>query len=152
MRIVIGSDHAGFHLKNRIRDWLRAEGHDVTDVGTSSPEATDYPVYAERVGKVVTRGDADRGILICGTGAGSCIAVNKVRGVRGCAVSEPVTARLLRSHNDANVICLGERIVGVESALEIVRVFVATEFSGAERHMRRIGQIAEIENSQMAEE
>lgn len=148
MNIAIGSDHAGFHLKSRLRDLLRAEGHNVEDMGATSPEPSDYPDYAERVGTAVAGGSADRGIVICGTGAGSCMAANKVRGVRAAMVFDPLTARLTRLHNDANVLCLGERITGPEMVEEIVRVFMSTEFSGAERHVRRIAKIAAIEARQ----
>lgn len=146
MKIAIGSDHAGFHLKNRLRDMLRAEGHHVLDLGADSPEASDYPDFAAQVGRAVASGMAERGVLVCGTGAGICIAANKIPGVRAAAVSEPVTARLARSHNDANIVCIGERIVGPELAVEIVRVFLETPFSEGERHVRRINKIAELEN------
>jgi ribose 5-phosphate isomerase B len=146
MKLAIGSDHAGFHLKNRIRDVLRSEGHDVDDVGADTPESSDYPDYAAIVGQVVASGAAERGILVCGTGAGICIAANKIPGIRAAAVSEPVTARLTRSHNDANVICIGERIVGPEVALQIVHTFLETPFSQGERHVRRINKITELES------
>jgi ribose 5-phosphate isomerase B len=145
MKLAIGSDHAGFHLKNRIRDVLRSEGHDVEDVGAETPESSDYPDYAAIVGRSVASGAAERGILVCGTGAGICIAANKVPGIRAAAVSEPVTARLTRSHNDANIICIGERIIGPEVALDIVHTFLETPFSQGERHVRRINKIAELE-------
>ncbi len=145
MDIAIGSDHAGFHLKSRLRDLLRAEGHNVIDVGATSTEPSDYPDYAESVARTVADGKAQRGIMVCGTGAGSCMAANKVDGVRAAMVFDPVTARLTREHNDANVLCLGERISGVEMVEEIVRVFIGTPFSGSERHIRRIAKIAAIE-------
>jgi len=149
MKIAIGSDHAGYHLKNRLRDLLRAEGHQVVDLGADSPEASDYPDYAALVGRVVAAGEVERGVLVCGTGAGICMAANKIPGVRAAAVSEPVTARLSRSHNDANIVCIGERIVGPELAIEIVRAFLETPFSNGERHIRRINKITELENHQM---
>jgi ribose 5-phosphate isomerase B len=145
MKVAIGSDHAGFHLKGRLRDLLRAEGYEVIDLGTHSTESSDYPDFARRVGQEVASGKAERGILICGTGIGVSIAANKVRGVRAAAVSEPVTARLARTHNDANVICLGERTVGTEVAVDAIRVFLETPFSGGERHARRIEQIGQLE-------
>lgn len=147
MRVAIGSDHAGFHLKGRLRDLLRAEGYDVTDLGTHSTESADYPEFARAVGQAVASGKAERGILICGTGIGVSIAANKVPGVRAAAVSEPVTARLARSHNDANVICIGERTVGPEIAVDTIRVFLETPFSGGERHARRVALIHQLEQS-----
>src|SRR2546421_9497365 len=137
MKVAIGSDHAGFHLKNRLRDLLRAEGHEVLDVGTNSPESSDYPDFAARVGAEIMSGAAERGVLVCGTGVGMSIAANKVHGIRAAAASESVSARLSRTHNDANVICIGERIVGPEVAAEIVRTFLSTDFSHGERHLRR---------------
>jgi ribose 5-phosphate isomerase B len=148
MRLAIGSDHAGFHMKNRLRDMLRAEGHDVTDAGAQSAESSDYPDFAALVAHSVASGGADLGVLVCGTGVGMSMAANKVHGVRAAAVSEPVTARLARSHNDANVVCIGERIVGPEVAADIVHTFIATPFSQGEHHMRRVGKIGGIEKSE----
>ncbi len=145
MRIAVGSDHAGFALKNRLRDLLKGEGHDVVDFGTHSPESADYPEYARLVGNAISSGECDLGVLVCGSGLGMCIAANKVRGVRAVTVMEPVAARLSRQHNNANVICLGERLIGPDLAVEAVRAFVATPFSGLERHARRVALIDEIE-------
>lgn len=145
MKVWIGSDHAGFHMKNRLRDMLRAGGHEVHDVGASGAESCDFPDYALLVGRAVASGEAQRGVLVCGTGVGMSMAANKVRGVRAVATSDPVTARLSRDHNDANVVCIGERIVGMETAEEIVRVFLAEPHSGGERHSRRIAKIMAIE-------
>lgn len=150
MRIAIGSDHAGFNLKNHLRDMLRAQGHEVCDVGAYTAESCDYPDFALLVGRRVVSNEADLGVLICGTGIGMSMAANKIRGVRAAAVSEPVSARLARCHNDANVICMGERIVGPEVAEEIVRVFLDTPFSHGERHVRRIRKIAGIEEGAAA--
>jgi len=145
MKLAIGSDHAGFNLKNRLRDVLREQGHDVTELGTNSPESTDYPDWAERVGKAVVAGEAELGVLVCGTGVGVSIAANKIRGIRAAAVSEPVSARYARSHNDANVVCMGERIVGGAVAEAIVQTFLETPFSHGERHVRRINKITKLE-------
>jgi ribose 5-phosphate isomerase B len=145
MNVVIGSDHAGFHLKNHLRDALRSAGYAVCDAGADSQESSDYPDYAAIVGRTVASGEAERGILVCGTGVGMAIAANKVHGVLAAAVSEPVTARLSRSHNNANVICIGERIVGPEVAAEIVKTFLETPFSQGERHVRRLGKIAAMD-------
>jgi ribose 5-phosphate isomerase B len=146
MKVVVGSDHAGYLLKNRLRDMLVAAGHDVTDVGADSPDSSDYPDYAAKVGHVIVNSPETLGVLVCGTGAGISIAANKIHGIRATACSEPVTAALSRSHNDANIVCIGERIVGPEVADEIVRVFLATPFSQGERHMRRIDKVTALEN------
>ncbi|HXG25095.1 MAG TPA: ribose 5-phosphate isomerase B [Chthonomonadales bacterium] len=148
MRIAVGSDHAGFHLKNRLRDMLRAEGHEVLDMGAHSPEASDYPDFAALVGRAVASQEVERGVLVCGTGAGIAMAANKIRGVRAAAACETTTAALTRSHNDANIICLGERIIPPEMAERIVRTFIETPFSGSERHVRRIQKIAQLEMEQ----
>jgi len=146
MRVAIGSDHAGFQLKNRLRDTLHAQGYEVVDLGTHSPQRCDYSDFASLVGSAVASGDADRGVLVCGTGIGVSIAANKVRGIRAAAVSDPVSARMAREHNDANIVCFGERIVGPDLAEEIVRTFLTTSFSDIARHARRIAKIAELEN------
>lgn len=147
MKIAIGSDHAGFNLKNRLRDLLQAAGHDVNDVGAFSDESSDYPDFAEKVGHAITSGQAERGVLCCGTGVGIGIAANKIHGIRAAAVSEPVSARLARSHNDANVVCIGERIVGPEVAVDIVKTFLETPFSEGERHKRRIAKVSALEDA-----
>jgi ribose 5-phosphate isomerase B len=146
MKIVIGSDHAGFTLKNKLRDQLVADGHEVQDVGTNSAESTDYPDSAVKVGQAVVEGKAQLGVLCCGTGVGISIAANKIHGIRAAAVSEPVSARMARSHNDANIVCIGERIVGVEVGAEIVKAFLETPFSEGDRHKRRIEKITKLES------
>lgn len=143
MKISIASDHGGWKLKNLLRDRLREDGHEVEDLG-GSEERSDYPGVAEAVGRAVAEGRADRGVLVCGSGIGVCIAANKVPGVRAATVNETVSARLSREHNDANVICLGERLVGPEMAWEIIQIFLQTEHQGG-RHSVRVQQIAEIE-------
>lgn len=145
MRVVIASDHAGVALKTTLRELLHAEGHQVTDLGTHSEESCDYPDYATLAAEHLVRGEADRGVLICGTGVGMAISANKVRGIRAASVSEPVSAALARSHNDANVVCIGARIVGPEMAVEIVRTFLNTPFSNGERHARRVAKIAALD-------
>lgn len=145
MKLAIGSDHAGLNLKNYLRDLLRGEGHEVSDLGTNSPESSDYPDFAELVGKAVVRGEAELGVLVCGTGVGVSIAANKIHGVRAAGVSEPVSARFARSHNNANVICIGERIVGGAEAEAIVHTFLETPFSEGERHIRRINKVTKLE-------
>ncbi len=146
MKVAIGSDHAGVAMKASLIASLRLDGWELTDVGAHIEESCDYPEYAVAVARQVASGEADRGVLICGTGVGMAIAANKVRGVRAASVSEPVSAALARSHNDANVVCLGARIVGPEVALEVVRAFLSTAFSGGERHTRRVEQIRRLDN------
>ncbi len=145
MRLHIGSDHAGFALKERVKEHLIAEGHAVTDVGTHSEEAVDYPAYALQVGRAVATGQADLGVLVCGSGLGMEIAANKVHGVRAVQVIDPEFARMARSHNNANVITLAGRYTDEPTAFEIVDTFLATPFEGG-RHERRVEGISDIEN------
>jgi len=144
MKISIGCDHAAVAYKNMIRDSLREQGHEVLDLGIEYGEKADYPDIAEKVSLEVSEDRCERGILICGTGIGMSIAANKVKGIRAAAVSDPVSARLCREHNDANVLCFGERIVGSVMAEELVRVFLSTDFLG-ERHQRRVEKIIALE-------
>ncbi|MDD3402832.1 MAG: ribose 5-phosphate isomerase B [Hespellia sp.] len=144
MKIAIGNDHAAVTMKNEIMKYVEELGHEVINFGTDTSDSCDYPEYGENVGRAVVSGEADFGILICGTGVGISISANKVNGVRAAVCSEPVTARLVRAHNDANIIAFGERIVGIEIAKEIVRVFLTTEFEGG-RHQRRVDLMMEIE-------
>lgn len=140
MRIAIASDHAGFDYKGRIAAMLRRLGHDVRDFGTDSAEPVDYPQFIRPAAEAVARGDADRGIVLGGSGNGEAIVANKVRGIR-CALCWSVeSARLARQHNDANVLSLGQRLLDEETALEIVRVWLDTPFEGG-RHARRVSQI-----------
>lgn len=140
MKIYIGADHAGFALKELIGSSLRKEGVEVVDVGTNSPDSVDYPVYAFRVASAVGSGKADRGILVCGSGIGMCMAANRVAGVRAVKGREPFEARMSRRHNDSNILCLGSRFTGVDLALEIVREWLAEPFEGG-RHKRRVDLI-----------
>jgi ribose 5-phosphate isomerase B len=146
MRIAIGSDHAGYSLKRHLVEVLTREGHDVDDHGTDGEDPVDYPPICAGVGRAVVEGEADRGIVIGGSGQGEQIAANKVRGVRAALCNDLFTARLSREHNDANVLSLGGRIVAPALAEEIVAVWLVTEFAGG-RHARRVAQIAEIESS-----
>ena len=143
-RIALGSDHAGFPLKEELRRYLQDQGYAVLDLGTDSTESVDYPQFAAKVAHAVVGGTADLGLLCCGTGIGVAISANKVRGVRAASVSEPASARLAREHNDANVLCLGARIVGIELAREIVHAWVTASFQGG-RHQRRVDQIRDLE-------
>jgi ribose 5-phosphate isomerase B len=144
MRIAIGADHAGFSLKQHLLTTLARLGHDVDDRGTHSEEAIDYPPICADVARRVVCGGADRGIVIGGSGQGEQITANKIRGVRAALCNDLYTARLSREHNDANVLAMGGRIVGVGLAEEIVALWLATAFAGG-RHQRRVDQIMEIE-------
>ena len=140
MKFAVGSDHAAVALKNRLRDQLRGWGHEVEDLGASSAESVDYPDFAHAVAAAVQDGRAERGVLVCGTGVGMAIAANRHRGVRAAACSDAFSARMARLHNDANVLCLGARIVAPEYALELLRIFVDTPYEGA-RHEHRVAKI-----------
>ncbi len=144
MKIAIGSDHAGFSLKEKIKEFLLHKGHEVIDFGTTSENSTHYPLFAKDVSLSVQRGEADRGILVCGTGIGMSITANKFRGVRAALCLNEYMARMSRLHNDANVLCLGDRVIGEELALSIVEVWLETSFEGG-RHTKRIELISEIE-------
>lgn len=143
MKIAMGSDHAGFDLRRRIRDVLRDEGHEVVDLGTDTPESTDYPIYGARVGQMVADGECERGIVICGSGVGISIAASRIKGIRCVLCSEPYTARMSRRHNNANVLALGANVVAGELALMIVAEWLSAEFEGG-RHQRRVGLLDDI--------
>lgn len=149
-RIAIGSDHAGFSVKEAIRTCLESAGYAVSDLGTSSEQSVDYPDYGQAVGKRVVSRQADFGIAVCGTGIGISIAANKVPGVRAALAHDLDTARLAREHNDANVLALGGRIVTDEAAIAMVQVFLTTAYLGG-RHQRRLDKIAAIEKEERAE-
>lgn len=142
MKIAIGSDHAGFRYKELIREKLAEEGHQVKDFGTFSTESTDYPAWIRPVAEAVARGDYDRGIVLGGSGNGEAMTANRVRGIRCSLCWNADSARLAREHNDANVLSLGERLITDAEALEIVRIWLATDFEGG-RHVRRIAAIDE---------
>jgi ribose 5-phosphate isomerase B len=145
VRVTIGSDHAGFELKQHLVDTLAKLGHEVVDLGTDSEEPVDYPPICAAVARTVARGEADRGIVLGGSGQGEQIAANKVHGVRAALCNDLYTARMSRQHNDANVLSIGGRIVASGLADEILALWLDTPFEGG-RHERRIGQIAEIES------
>jgi ribose 5-phosphate isomerase B len=140
MRIVAGADHAGFELKDALAARLRAAGHEIVDVGTDSPESVDYPTFAHAVARSVAAGDVDRGLLVCGTGIGMCMTANRHPGVRAADCFTEQLAELSRAHNDANVLCLGARILDEAEAWTIAEVWLATPFAG-ERHARRVALI-----------
>lgn len=148
-RIAIGSDHAGFSIKEIIRKYLEGGGYAVSDLGTSSEESVDYPDYGKAVGERVVLQQADFGIAVCGTGIGISIAANKVPGIRAALAHDVSTARLAREHNDANVLALGGRIVTSEAAIEMVQVFLTTAYLGG-RHQRRLDKITAIEKAERA--
>ena len=143
-RIAIGSDHAGYELKSHFVERLRIQGHDVLDLGTDSTESVDYPVFCAAVGRAVRDGEADLGIVLGGSGQGEQLAANKVRGARAALCNDLYTARLARAHNDANVLSIGARVVGVGLAEEILDTFLATKFEGG-RHARRVAQLTDLE-------
>jgi ribose 5-phosphate isomerase B len=146
MRIAIGSDHAGYedpppHYKPAIAEHLEKRGHDVIDCGTAGPDSVDYPDYANRVCKAILDGEADRGVLICGTGIGVGIAANRHHGIRAAPCTNRDGARLSREHNNANVLCLGRRVTPLEKCIELVDIWLDTPFSEGERHKRRIAKL-----------
>ena len=151
MRIAIGSDHAGFLLKESLREWLLAEGHDVTDVGTYSDERTDYPRYGSLVGRAVASGDAELGVAVCGSGQGISMAVNKVPGARGAVIHYPLEAEMTRRHNNANVACFGERFTEPADAIAALKVFLETDFDGG-RHEARVEQLGMLDQTHGAGE
>lgn len=146
MRVAIGSDHAGYNLKTHLISTLEELGHEVDDQGTDSEESVDYPPICAGVGRSVVQGEAERGIVLGGSGQGEQLAANKVKGVRAALCNDLYTARLSREHNDANVLAIGARVVGSGLADEIVTLWLETEFEGG-RHQKRIDQITEIEES-----
>ncbi len=145
MRIAIGADHAGFHLKEAIAELLGEHGHEYHDFGAYNTEPSDYPDSARAVAEAVAQGDFQRGILVCGNGIGACITANKVANIRAAVCHDTLSARQSRENLDVNILCLGERIIGLELALEIVRVWLAAEFSGLDRYRRRLAKVAELE-------
>ena len=145
MKIAMGADHAGFALKERLRESLAGEGYEVVDYGAASAESCDYPDFARPVARDIAEGRADRGILVCSTGIGMAMAANKVVGVRAAPAQSDDEVRLTREHNDANVLTLGARYLDEARALELVHLFLDTEFVGG-RHARRVGKIAQLEH------
>ena len=147
MKIAIGNDHVGVELKQYLTKHLEGMGHEVVNFGCDSPESTDYPIYAERVARAVVSGECEKGILICGTGIGISISANKIHGVRCALCSEPVSARLSREHNDANIVAMGARTIGPAMAEAIVDVFLTTGFDGG-RHQRRVDKIMMLDRGE----
>jgi ribose 5-phosphate isomerase B len=145
MKVAIGCDHAGFELKSDLLKWFERQGVDYVDKGTMSREPVDYPDFARAVGASVTKGEAQRGILICGSGVGACIAANKMKGIRAGICHDTFSARQGVEDDDMNVVCIGARVVGTELAKEIIGSFLRAEFSHLERHERRVKKILDIE-------
>ena len=143
MRIALAADHAGFPLKQELADWLRDQGHDVLDLGTSSGESVDYPEYGARLARAIAAGDAERGVAVCGSGIGISIAVNRNPACRCARVGDPLSAALAREHNNANVLALGARLIGADMAKACVLAFLGTEVAGG-RHQRRVDQLSTL--------
>ena len=146
MRIAVGADHAGFPLKEQVRELLKQAGHDVTDLGTCDTKPVDYPDFSEAVGKAVLSGKVERGIVICGSGVGASVAANKVPGIRAGLCHDTYSAHQGVEHDDMNVLVLGARVIGEEMARELVRAFVGAKFTNEERHVRRLAKVKAIES------
>ena len=143
MRIALAADHAGYLLKDELASWLRESGHEVTDLGTNGPQSVDYPEFGAKLANAVASGQAERGIVVCGSGIGVSIAVNRNPACRCARVDEPLSATLSREHNDANVLALGARLIGTDMAKDCVLAFINTEFAGG-RHQRRVDQLSNL--------
>lgn len=149
MKVAIGCDHGGYSLKQIVMKFLTDKGYEMTDFGTYTTESCDYPIYAEKVATAVAEGQCELGILICGTGIGMSLAANKVNGIRAAVVGDYFSAKYTRMHNNANILCMGERVTGPGAACEMAELFLTTEFEGG-RHERRVNMITEIENKNRA--
>lgn len=147
--IALGCDHAGYPLKQAIRTYLDSVGEEYIDFGTDSEEAVDYPIYAAKAAHAVADGKCDKGILCCGTGIGISIAANKVKGIRAAVCSDAFSTEMTRKHNDANILCMGARVISEEKGLELVKIFLSTEALHEERHIRRVGMLEALENGQL---
>lgn len=146
MRIAIGSDHAGYELKEHLSSWLAESGHAVYDLGTHSNEPVDYPDYSASVARAVLDGRAERGVIICGSGAGAAIAANKLNGIRAAVAHDSYTAHQMVEHDDVNVLCLGSRVIGQALAEDLVRTYIGAKFTREDRHVRRLGKISSLES------
>ena len=145
MQIAVACDHAGFPLKDEVIAALEEAGCSTIDLGTYNQEPVDYPDYAEKAGRAIINGQAERAVLICGSGVGACIAANKIKGVYACSISDVYSARQGVEHDNMNVLCLGARVIGPETARELVKAFASATFSTEERHRRRVGKILALE-------
>ncbi|MGA2285827.1 MAG: RpiB/LacA/LacB family sugar-phosphate isomerase [Dehalococcoidia bacterium] len=150
MKVAVAADHGGYELKQRLAASLRDWGHEVLDLGAASYEgADDYPDFALAVGRAVVDERAERGVLVCGSGAGAAVAANKIRGIRAALAHDCYTAHQMVEHDDVNVCCLGARVIGPELAIEVVRTFMGAKFSGEERHLRRLAKVTAMEKDQL---
>ena len=147
-KIALGADHAGYEYKDKLIAYLSANGYECVDCGTNGPESVDYPIHASKVCELVRGGECTFGILVCGTGIGMSLVANKHKGIRAAACSDTFSARLTRMHNDANVLCFGERVVGMGLACDLVDEFIDAEFEGG-KHARRVDMITAIEKDQL---
>ena len=147
MRVGVACDHGGFPLKQRVIDTIRAEGHEPLDLGTFSTDPVDYPDYARALGEAIQQGRAERGVLLCGSGVGACVAANKMKGIRAGVCHDTYSAHQGVEHDDMNVLTLGARIIGPELVPELVRAFLGAKFTGEERHVRRLAKVKAIEES-----
>jgi ribose 5-phosphate isomerase B len=145
MKVACGFDHAGFPLKEHVFEILREEGHEVLDLGTDSTDPVDYPDYAEKVGEAIRGGQAERGVLVCGSGAGVSVAACKMAGIRAVTAHDTYTAHQSVEHDNVNVLCFGARVIGPELATDILRAYIRAQFTGEERHVRRLAKIDAIE-------
>ncbi len=146
-RVALAADHAGFSLKEKMAVYLKSQGFEVIDLGTHDEEPADYPDFAKAIGEAIQKGRAERGILICGSGVGACVAANKMRGIRAGLCHDTYSARQGVEHDDINVLCLGARVIGEEVARELVRAFLAARFTGEERHVRRLAKVETIDKA-----
>jgi RpiB/LacA/LacB family sugar-phosphate isomerase len=151
MRVAIGADHAGFPLKETVMQAVRAAGHEPIDLGTHDTNPVDYPDFAEKVGGAVQRGEAERGIILCGSGVGASIAANKLRGIRSGVCHDTYTAHQGVEHDDMNVLAIGGRVIGPELAVEIVHAYLGAKFTGEPRHVRRVDKVKDIETRGLAQ-
>ena len=152
MKVAVAADHAGFPLKDLVLEIVRQSGNEAIDLGTSSTESVDYPDYAEKIGRSIQSGEADRGILICGSGVGATVAANKMRGIRAGLCHDTYSAHQSVEHDDANVLALGARVIGSALAADIVKAFLGAEFSGEARHQRRVDKVLALEDNELGVE
>jgi len=148
MKVGVACDHAGFPLKDIVLGAIRKAGHEPVDLGTHSTEPVDYPDVAEKLGRAIQRGEAERGILLCGSGVGAAVAANKLRGIRAGVCHDTYSAHQCVEHDDVNILALGGRVIGPEVALELVQAFLRARFSGEERHLRRLQKVMALERSE----
>ena len=147
--IALGCDHAGYLLKEELKKYLQKIGEEYIDFGTDSEESVDYPIYAAKVAHSIADGKCDKGILCCGTGIGISIAANKIKGIRAACCTDEYSVEMTRKHNDANILCMGARVIGADTAFKLTKIFLETEALCEERHLRRVKMLEDIENGNM---